>query len=112
MISPSPNTPMLRATKFSPSASSGRSKVKRGVPVSMSVPTRPRTRPSTTIAIALISEPEARATEATRPRTISEKYSVGPNSSARLASGGAAIASSTVATVPAKNEPSAAVASA
>ena len=61
---------------------------------------------------ALSSEPEARATEATRPSTISEKYSAGPNSSATLASGGANRARITVATVPAKNEPRAAVASA
>ena len=59
---------------------------------------------------ALSSEPLASATEATRPRTISEKYSAGPNSSATVASGGAKSARIIVATVPAKNEPSAAVA--
>ena len=40
-ISPRPKTPMLSATKFSPSAISGMSKVKRWVPVSTSLPTRP-----------------------------------------------------------------------
>ena len=59
---------------------------------------------------ALSSEPEASATEATRPRTMSEKYSAGPNSSATSAKGGANRARITVATEPAKNEPSAAVA--
>ena len=41
------------------------------------------------MANALRIEPLASATEATRPRTISEKYSGGPNLAAR-ASGGAA----------------------
>ena len=100
MISPSPNTPMDSATKLSPSAISGRSKVKRGVPVSTSVPTRPSSRPSTIMVKALSSEPEASATEATRPSTISEKYSAGPNCSATLASGGANSARITVATEP------------
>ena len=78
-ISPSPKTPMLSATKLSPSAISGMSKVKRWVPVSTSLPTRPSSRPSTIIVKALSSEPLASATEATRPSTISEKYSAGPN---------------------------------
>ena len=59
---------------------------------------------------ALSSEPEARATEVTRPRTMSEKYSAGPNCSATSASGGANRATMKVATEPAKNEPKAAVA--
>ena len=61
---------------------------------------------------ALSSEPEASATEVTRPSTMSEKYSAGPNCSATLASGGANRARMKVATEPAKNEPRAAVASA
>ena len=60
------------------------------VPVSTSLPTRPSSRPSTIIANALSSEPRASATDATRPSTISEKYSAGPNFSATSASGGAA----------------------
>ena len=48
----------------------------------------------------------------TRPSTTREKYSAGPNSSATATSGGANRATMTVATVPAKNEPRAAVASA
>ena len=76
------------------------------------MPTRPSSRPSSTIAIALSSEPCARTMAATRPNTISEKYSAGPNFSATSASGGANIATTTVATQPAKNEPIAAVASA
>src|SRR3712207_9303355 len=59
---------------------------------------------------AFSSEPLASATEATSPRIMSEKYSAGPNSSATSAKGGAAMARIRVATEPAKNEPSAAVA--
>lgn len=57
-------------------------------------------------------EPLASAIEAMRPSTTSEKYSAAPNDRAARASGGAATASTTVATVPAANEPSAATASA
>ena len=54
----------------------------------------------------------ARITAVTSPSTISEKYSAGPNFSATSASGGANMATIRVETQPAKNEPSAAVASA
>ena len=65
-------------------------KVKRRMPELTSVPTRPSSSPSTTIAMALTSEPCASTTAAIRPHTISEKYSAGPNFSAMAASGGAA----------------------
>ena len=87
-------------------------KAKRSTPELTSVPTRPSSRPRITIAIALMSEPCASTTAATRPSTISEKYSAGPNFSATSASGGANIATTSVETQPAKNEPIAAVASA
>ena len=64
------------------------------------------------MAIALTSDPRASTTAATRPHTISEKYSAGPNSSATAASGGAAKAMIKVETQPAKNEPMAAMPSA
>jgi hypothetical protein len=62
--------------------------------------------------IALSSDPCASTIEAMSPSTISEKYSAGPNLRATWASVGANSAISAVATVPAKKEPSAAVASA
>jgi hypothetical protein len=61
---------------------------------------------------ALISEPEASTTAPIRPSTISEKYSAGPNLRANSDSGIATVATITVATVPAKNDARAAVASA
>src|SRR5262249_7775612 len=81
-------------------------------PVLPSVPTRPTKRPSTIMAIALITEPWASTTAAMRPSTISEKYSGAPNDWPTFASGGAKVAISVVETQPAKNEPSAATASA
>ena len=63
-------------------------------------------------ATALSTEPFASTTAKIRPRTISEKYSAGPNSSARPVSGAPSAATSTVATQPAKNEPIAAIESA
>ena len=62
--------------------------------------------------MALSTEPRASTIAAIRPHTISEKYSGGPNFSATAASGGAAKQISSVATLPAKNEPMAAMPSA
>ncbi|MNE75922.1 hypothetical protein D3C80_1721230 [compost metagenome] len=64
------------------------------------------------MASAFTIEPCAKAMDDTRPTTISEKYSAAPNFSAITVSGGAKIATRNVETVPAKNEPIAAVASA
>lgn len=64
------------------------------------------------MASALMTDPCASATEETRPTIISEKYSAAPNSSAISVKGGAKSATRNVETVPAKNEPRAAIASA
>src|SRR5262245_65876017 len=64
------------------------------------------------MAMALTTEPCASTTAATRPSTIREKYSGAPNDWPTRANGGAKAAMMKVATVPAKNEPSAAIASA
>ena len=107
-----PNRPIATTTNPIPSPSTGRSKVKRSRPELTSVPTRPSSRPSSTIATALSSEPCASTMEPTRPSTISEKYSAARNWSASRDNGGLAIAISPVAMVPANSEPSAAMASA
>ena len=118
MISPKPNTPMAMTTKLMPSVSSGKLKSvkgtseKRGTPEITSVLIWPSSRPSRIMAMALISEPEASTTAPIRPSTMSEKYSAGPNLKASSVSGGAKPAITSVATVPAKNEPSPAAASA
>ena len=64
------------------------------------------------IASALSTEPLASTTAKMRPSTMSEKYSAGPNNSAKLVSGAPSAATSTVDTQPAKNEPMAEAASA
>lgn len=112
MISPTPNMPIATVTKPIPSASSGMPKVKRCTAELASVPTTPSSRPIRIMPNARSSDPWASTTEALNPSTIREKYSGGPNFSATCASGGAASASRRVETVPAKNEPIAAVASA
>ena len=61
-------------------------------PTSGSAPTRPSRMPSTIMAMAFSSEPWASVTAATRPSTISEKRSAGPNLKASSASGGAKVA--------------------
>ena len=112
MISPMPNTPIASVATSIPSVNSVMPKVKRVPPVLPSVPTRPISRPRMIMAIALTTEPCASTTAAIRPSTISEKYSGAPNDWPTLASGGAKVAISRVATQPAKNEASAATASA
>ena len=64
------------------------------------------------MASDLAMSPCASAAAATSPISISEKYSGEPNFSANSASGGPNKAISSVPTVPAKNEPMAAIASA
>lgn len=59
---------------------------------------------------ALRSEPCTSVTAATSPSTISAKYSAGPKLKAKVARTGAKPAMSAVPTVPAKNEPTAAMA--
>ena len=112
MISAKPNMPIATTTKPMPSASSGMSNAMRDWPVSMSEPTVESSRPNRIMAIALRIEPLASTTAKTRPSTISEKYSAGPNFSASAVSGAPSAATSTVAKQPAMNEPMAAIASA
>ena len=64
------------------------------------------------MATAFISEPCASTTEPIRPSSISEKYSAAPNCKAAADSGTLAMATMKVETVPAKNEPNAAMESA
>ena len=59
--------------------------------------------------MALKIEPRASTTAKTRPISMSEKYSAGPKTRASRVSGTARAAMRRVATVPAKNEPRAAM---
>src|SRR3974390_3816656 len=79
MNSAMPNRPRAIATISTPSNKLGKPKVKRGVPVSMSLPTMPSKRPQMVMATPLSGEPRASVEPANRPSNISEQISAGPN---------------------------------
>src|SRR5271163_1026810 len=89
MNSAMPNMPSASAMISTPSYNSVMPKVKRASPVSMSVPTMPINRPSTVIAMPLSGEPLASVEPASRPTSISEQTSAGPNLSATETRNGA-----------------------
>ena len=103
---------MAITMKPMPSVNSGMSKLNRATPEFTSVPTRPTSKPRRIMPTAFSKDPEANTTAPTRPRTMSEKYSAGPNLKATSVNGTAKAASTNVPTQPAKNEPMPAAASA
>jgi len=107
-----PNRPMAIGTKLTPSLMSAMPKVMRGTPELTSTPMRPTNTPTTIMAIALAGEPCASTTAPSRPSTMRLTVSTAVNFSANAASGRLSSAITTVATVPAKNEAMAAMASA
>jgi hypothetical protein len=111
-ISAMPNKPIATGMKPTPSIRFGMPNVKRSAPVSWSVPTVDNRMPTSTMQTAFNAEPRASMTTATSPKVMSAKYSAAPNAMATRASGGEATTMSSVATVPAKNDPSAEIASA
>ena len=104
--------PTATTTVSMPSRSSGTPRVKRACPVCRSMPTRPSARPKNRLASPRGSEAPRTAVTVVSARTMSAKYSAGPNSRASLTSIGATKVSARVAMVPAMKEPMAAVASA
>jgi hypothetical protein len=74
-----------------------------------SMPIVPSISPTRAIARPFNIEPLVRLASVVSPSTISAKYSGGPKVTARSASGGAASISRTTLTVPAMNEPIAAI---
>ena len=107
-ISAKPKMPMASTTKSMPSCSMCRPRVSRSRPVSMSAPTQNRRMPTTIIATAFRIDPCASTTASTRPMIIRLKYSAGPNSRPIRVIGTPSAAMTTVAMVPATNEPMAA----
>ena len=87
-------------------------KVKRGWPVCRSMPMSPRKMPKTRLVSPRTAELPSTAETVTKASTISEKYSAGPNLSAKSTTTGARKVSPTSRCVPATKEPIAAVASA
>ena len=76
------------------------------------MPTSPKSMPSSTMRMDLAVEPPPRMIAATSPISISEKYSGELKRSASCESGVLMAATSSVANVPAMNEPMAAMPSA
>ncbi len=103
---------MTKMTTSMPSSSCEIPNENRASPVSWSMPTNPSARPRKRLTSPrAIDEPSSTET-VVNATTASAKYSAGPKRSANDASGGAKNASASVASVPATNDPMAAVVSA
>ena len=111
-ISPMPKTPITTGTIPNPSRSSIRPKVKRGAPMTRSIPTCAMSRPSTADRSARINERPASPVTSDRPTNIRAKNSGGPNLRAKRVRGRATSTSPMVVIVPPMKEPIAAMASA
>ena len=85
---------------------------KRASPDSWSMPTSPSARPRHRLSAPRHSDSPSSDSEAANATAASAKYSAGPKRRAAAASGGARNVRPSVASVPATNEPMAAVASA
>ena len=99
-----PNSPSASATSSTLSESSISPKVKRCVPLLTSVPTMPIIRPITVIATPCSGEPLDMVPPHSRPSSMIEKISVGPNSNAMLTSRGDAKIITMMPNEAAKNE--------
>ena len=106
--SPRPNSATARTINSMPSRSQSCPKLSRGTPVWESMPTVESSRPATPIASPLITESPTTARQV-RPSRTSAKYSGGPNAKAKPARAGASKTRPTRPTVPAMNEPIAAM---
>ena len=102
--SATPNNPSASATSSTPSSRSVMPKVKRCAPVSTSVPATPSSRPITVIATPLSGEPRDMVAPASRPSSMMEKISGGPNLKDISTSSGEAKIITMMPTEAAKNE--------
>src|SRR5919106_139214 len=88
-ISPIPNMPMQTVTKLKPLKREIESKVSLGVPVTMSRPTDARRHPRRADIRFFVADPPPRPTKVLNARSMTAKYSGGPNLRASSARGGA-----------------------
>ena len=102
--SATPNRPIEIATSSRPSDRSSRPNEKRIVPVFTSVPTTPHIRPNSVIATPFSGEPRDIVAPASRPSSMMEKISVGPNLNATSTNNGEAKIMTMMPTDAAKNE--------
>ena len=107
-----PKTPISTGTMPKPSNNSACPKVKRGAPMTGSIPTIAINSPTIADIRALTKDLPASPVTSESPTTIRQKNSGGPNLSAKRASGRATTTKPMVATVPPTKEPIAATASA
>ena len=77
--SATPNKPMASATSSIRSDNCSKPNVKRRAPLLTSVPTTPSSNPNVVIAMPLAGEPRDIVAPASRPSSMIEKISVGPN---------------------------------
>jgi hypothetical protein len=111
-ISDRPNSPMITATSSKPPIRFTEPKVKRSMPETGSMPTDASSRPNASITRLRSVEPSDISSAHTRPSTISEKYSGGPKPTASFVSSGEKKVIATRLSVPATNDPIAAIPSA
>ena len=102
--SATPNRPRASATSSTLSVSSTRPKVKRMTPLLTSVPTHPIRSPTPVIATPLSGEPLDIVPPASRPSSMIEKISAGPNLNAISTSSGEAKTITVMPNDAAKNE--------
>ena len=110
--SPTANRPTATSTISMPSSSSGTPPVYRAWPEIWSMPISPMARPMNSATMPRRVLRPSTALTVVKASSIRQKYSGGPSCTAKLASIGANRVTSTVAMVPATNDPIAAVASA
>ncbi len=104
--SATPKRPSAIATSSRLSVSSGMLNVKRAAPLLTSVPTTPQSRPNKVIATPLSGEPRDMVDPASRPSSMIEKISAGPNLKAISVNSGEANTITRMPTEAAKNEQS------
>ena len=103
---------MIAATKLTPVSRIMLPKVKRGTPVSGSIPMVATNRPKRPAVSPLSSDPPPMEAIAVIPRTASAKYSAGPKFSATRAKDGAAAIKTSVPKMPPKTDEASAMPSA
>src|SRR5688572_24322138 len=107
-----PNRPITTASRSMPPPRLTEPKAKRSLPFTTSRPTAAARKPSATMSTPFTADPVIMKSVHTRPSTISAKFSGGPKRIAAAAMSGAKNVITTTPTVPAMNEPIAAMPSA
>ena len=108
-ISETPNSPMTTGTRSNPSVRLTAPNVKRSLPLTWSMPMQAQITPSAMTMNPFAAEPCTMNTVATKPSAITAKFSGGPNFSAADVRSGENKVRPTTLSVPAMNDPMAAM---